>query len=130
VKLPRDVPFAVHAAVTGACALSDGKAACDWMVQNGKAAKFLENCTACSRSGRGKAMLPSAAAWCAQAPKSARDIAFFSVGDGWYLKDQPAASEWASKLDSEDDRHSAIRGIALKWGRSNILPPRRSGSRN
>ena len=51
-----------------------------------------------------------------QAPKAARDIAFFSVGDGWYLKKQPDACAWATKLESDDDRHSAIRGISLKWG--------------
>jgi hypothetical protein len=52
--------------------------------------------------------------------KNARYISFFSVGDGWYLKDQPAASNWAAKLESDDDRHAAIHGIALKWGRANI----------
>lgn len=117
--LPRDFPFAVHVAVTNTCALNSGKVAADWMVQNGKAPNYGDlHGLLYVWSWKGDA--PSAAAWCAQAPKSARDIAFFSVGDGWYLKDQPAASEWATKLESDDDRHSAIRGIALKWGRSNI----------
>ncbi len=119
MKLPRDIPFAVHAVVTSTCALNSGKVSADWMILNSKPPNYGElHGLLFVWSSKGDA--PSAAAWCAQAPKSARDIAFFSVGDGWYLKDQPAAADWASKLDSDDDRHSAIRGIALKWGRSNI----------
>jgi hypothetical protein len=117
--LPRETPFAVHSAVTGTCALNSAKIAADWMVQNGKPPAYGDlHGLLFTWSWKGDPA--SAAAWCAAAPKGARDIAFFSVGDGWYLKDQPAACDWASKLEADDDRHSAIRGIALKWGRANI----------
>jgi len=119
MHLPRDFPAGVHGAVVNTCAINSGKVTADWMVQTYKAPSFGElHGVLYIWSWKGDTQ--SAAAWCAQAPKSARDIAFFSVGDGWFLKDQPAASEWATKLESDDDRHSAIRGISLKWGRANI----------
>jgi hypothetical protein len=118
-QLPRDTPFSVSAGVVAACALANGKASADWAVQHSRPPEFGPlHGLLFVWSSRGDPA--AAAAWCAEAPKYARYISFFSVGDGWYLKDQPAASHWAVKLESADDRHAAIHGIALKWGRANI----------
>jgi hypothetical protein len=118
-KLPRDIPFSVSAGVVAACALADGKASADWAVQHSRPPEFGPlHGLLFVWSSRGDPA--AAAAWCAEAPKTARYISFFSVGDGWYLKDQPAASQWVATLESADDRHAAIHGLALKWGRANI----------
>jgi len=118
-QLPRDIPFSVNAGVVAACALADGKASADWAVQHSRPPEFGPlHGLLFVWSSRGDPA--TAAAWCAEAPKNARYLSYFSVGDGWYLKDQPAASNWAVKLESADDRHAAIHGIALKWGRANI----------
>ena len=118
-QLPRDTPFSVSAGVVAACALANGKASADWAVQHSRPPEFgpLHGLLYVWSS---KGDPAAAAAWCAEAPKNARYISFFSVGDGWYLKDQAAVCSWAAKLESADDRHGAIHGIALKWGRANI----------
>ena len=62
----------------------------------------------------------AAAAWCVKAPKKVRYLAFFSVGDGWVMKDPASAVIWAMKLESADDRLPAIHGVAMRWSRSGI----------
>ena len=113
--MPRGTALEIYSAVVSACALNNPKLAAEWMVQNNKAPDFWQ-LHGLMYVWSWKGDTASAVEWCMQAPKDARDIAFFSVGDGWYLKNQPAACEWATKLESDDDRHSAVRGIALKWG--------------
>jgi hypothetical protein len=118
-QLPRDIPFSVSAGVVAACALADAKASADWAVQHSRPPEFGPlHGLLFVWSSRGDPA--AAAAWCAEAPKTARYISFFSVGDGWYLKDQPAACKWAATLESAGDRHAALHGIALKWGRASI----------
>lgn len=117
-KLPAPTSGQVVNVLLPVCATSNGKITADWLVkQNTRATLGNMHGTMYVWSRSDAA---AAAAWCMTAPKNVRLCAFFSVGDGWYTKDAKAAADWAVKLESADDRLAAIRGVALKWGRSNI----------
>jgi len=77
-QLPRDTPFSVSAGVVAACALANGKASADWAVQHSRPPEFgpLHGLLFVWSSRSDPA---AAAAWCAEAPKNARYISFFSV---------------------------------------------------
>jgi len=117
--LPRGTSFNVFATVVGTCAQTNGKLSADYLTQNFPAPGFggLHNLMVGWAAYGDSA---AAGAWCLQAPKNARYLAFFSVGDGWFVKNQPAASDWAVKLEAPEDRYAAIHGVALKWGRKDI----------
>jgi len=77
-QLPRDIPFSVNAGVVAACALADGKASADWAVQHSRPPEFGPlHGLLFVWSSRGDPA--TAAAWCAEAPKNARYLSYFSV---------------------------------------------------
>ena len=117
VKLPSPIKDQVGQAIPSVCAQTNGKASADWSLQKGSNAWLHQLLFYWA------AINPSAAAeWCVQAPKGIRCLAYFSVGDGWGMKDPTGAEGWAVKLESPDDRLSAIRGVALRRAREKDTP--------
>ncbi len=118
VKLPNPIKDQVGQAIPSICAQTNGKASADWSVQKGSNNWLLHPLlfywAAIDPAG--------AIVWCGQAPEEVRYLAYFSVGDGYGMKDPPGAEGWAVKLESPDDRLSAIRGVALRRAREKDIP--------
>lgn len=114
LHLPPDVAGKLLLPVTATCGQTNGKLCADWLVQQGTPAA-LSRLHALLWAWAGADPVP-ATAWCAQAPKNVRYLAFFSAGDGWGgRKDAASGAEWASKLPEREDRLPAIRGVAQSW---------------
>jgi hypothetical protein len=114
LKLPQDVAGPLLFPVTSTCGQTNGKLCADWLVQQGTLAALSRLHALLWAWATGDPV--PAAAWCAQAPKNVRYLAFFSVGDGWGgRKDAPAGADWAGKLPDHDDRLAAVRGVAQSW---------------
>ena len=118
VKLPDALKTQVGQAIPMICAQTNGKASADWSLQQDPAHWLLHQLVFYWAA----ADPAPAAAWCVPAPKEIRDLAYFSVGDGWGMKEPANAEAWAVKLESSDDRLSAIRGISLRRAREKDVP--------
>jgi hypothetical protein len=118
VKLPGPLKDQVGQAIPSVCAQANGKASADWSLQKDPNHWLLHQLVF-----YWAALDPvPATAWCVPAPMEVRSLAYFSVGDGWGMKDPAGAEGWAAKLEPPDDHLSAIRGIALRRAREKDLP--------
>ena len=106
----------VTLAVAEECGKTNGKSAADFCVQKDQLPYLHPVLGAWTRIDP-----VAAAAWSMQAQR-ARYLSFYTVGGNWIKVDRTAATAWVVKLENVEDRHAALHGIGLVWGRSDDIP--------